>query len=248
MPRCVDSRGHHDQSGLSGLRGCEKVVALKLDKSNRCLIHGGLLVPKKTKANHFVTPHGGVALTAKKGFIRSFTVEEDMTGLWKDLSLSTRVTAAWVQIMPKIRALIFSFYGETSKHDNSYLRVNNFMLEKVFAIASQFGEIPIMLCGDFQAEPDEYSAIVAAKRFGKWCDPLCATDSLGNPTGQSPFLGMPNSAIQVNTIFHLLMPFFSIMLLPLLLFRLRWIIPKQNNMHPLLQNSRGQKLWLKGLF
>lgn len=182
MPRCVDSRGHHDQSGLSGLRGCEKVVALKLDKSNRCLIHGGLLVPKKTKANHFVTPHGGVALTAKKGFIRSFTVEEDMTGLWKDLSLSTRVTAAWVQIMPKIRALIFSFYGETSKHDNSYLRVNNFVLEKVFAIASQFGEIPIMLCGDFQAEPDEYSAIVAAKRFGKWCDPLCATDSLGNPT------------------------------------------------------------------
>ena len=159
-----------------------KQINFELDNCNRSLIHGGLLIPKKTKANTFVTPHGGVALVANKGFVRKFTESDDLTGLWADLSRSTRVSAAWVQVLPKVRALIFSFYGETSKHDNSHLRVNNFMLDRILAVASQYGDIPIILCGDFQADPDAYEAIVAAKQHGKWSDPLCMCDQHGNPT------------------------------------------------------------------
>ena len=159
-----------------------KQVTFDLNKCNKSLIHGGLLIPKKTKASTFVTPHGGVAIVGQKGFIKNFTVEDDSTGLWADPSLSTRVSAAWVQVLPKVRALVFSFYGETSKHDISHLRVNNFMLERILTVASQFGSIPIILSGDFQADPDSYSAIVAAKQHGRWCDPLCSKDQYGNPT------------------------------------------------------------------
>ena len=159
-----------------------KHVSFELGKSNRALCHGGLLDPKKTKANTFVTPHGGVALIATKGLIRAFTVDDDSTGLWADLAKSTRIAASWIQILPKVRALIFSFYGETARHDNSHLRVNNFYLERIFAVASQFGDIPIILNGDFQTDPDSYSAVVSAKQHGNWVDPLSSHDQHGNPT------------------------------------------------------------------
>ena len=158
-----------------------KQVTFDLNKCNKSLILG-LLIPKKTKANTFVTPHGGVAIVGQKGFIKNFMVEDDSTGLWADLSHSSRVSAARVQVLHKVRALVFSFYGETSKHDNSHLRVNNFMLERILVVASQFGSIPIILSGALQADPDSYSAIVAAKQHGRWCDPLCSKGQHGNPT------------------------------------------------------------------
>ena len=156
-------------------------VCFELNKINKTLCHGGLLIPKKTKANTFVTPHGGVALVGSKGFIRSFAAEDDATGLWNDLSSSFRITAARFQVLPKTRALIVSFYGETSKHDNSHLRVNHFMLDRLFAVTSQFGNIPIIICGDFQADPDSYATVTSAKQHGGWCDPLCSYDQHGNP-------------------------------------------------------------------
>ena len=159
-----------------------KQVSFELGKSNRSLCHGGLLNPKKTKANTFVTPHGGVAVIANKGFIRAFSTEDDSTGLWADLAKSTRISASWIQILPKVRALFFSFYGETARHDNSHLRINNFYLERIFAVTSQFGDIPIILCGDFQNDPDSYTAVVSAKQHGNWIDPLSSQDQHGNPT------------------------------------------------------------------
>ncbi len=159
-----------------------KQVSFELGKTNRSLCHGGLLNPKKTKANTFVTPHGGVAVIANKGFIRDFSTEDDSTGLWADLAKSTRISASWIQILPKVRALFFSFYGETARHDNSHLRVNNFYLERIFAVTAQFGDIPIILCGDFQTDPDSYTAVVSAKQYGNWIDPLSSQDQHGNPT------------------------------------------------------------------
>lgn len=169
---------------------------LDLDKVNQTLTHGGLLIPKKTKANAFVTPHGGVALIGIKGSIRNFAVNEDLTGLWADLSSTSKIPAAWYQVLPKTRALVFSFYGETSKHDNSHLRVNNFMLDRLLAVASQFGNIPIMICGDFQSDPDSYSAISSGVGVIH-----CA------PVRPVTFPVMLSSAIPQNT-FHQLIPFF----------------------------------------
>ena len=156
-------------------------VSFDLEQCNKSLIHGGLLIPKKTKANTYVTPHGGVAIIASKGLMRKFSGDDDLTGLWSDLALTTRISAAWVQVLPKLRVLIFTFYGETSRHDNSHLKINDFYLEKIFAIASQFGDIPVILCGDFQADPDTYPAVTSAKQHG-WVDPLTSQDEHGNST------------------------------------------------------------------
>ena len=159
-----------------------KQVTFDLGKKCKSLVHGGLLIPKKTKANSFVTPHGGVAILSNKAISKPFSSDDDSTGLWSDLATTTRVAAAWIQVLPKIRALIFSFYGEASRHDNSHLKINDFYLEKIFVIAAQFGDIPVLLCGDFQADPDTYPAVASAKQHGRWIDPLTKHDHQGNST------------------------------------------------------------------
>ena len=114
-------------------------VSFDLKPCNKSLIHGGLLIPKKTKASTFVTPHGGVAIIASKGLMRKFSGDDDLTGLWSDLALTTRISAAWIQVLPKLRALIFTFYGETSRHDNSHLKINDFYLEKILRLLHSSG-------------------------------------------------------------------------------------------------------------
>ena len=157
-------------------------VSFELGKKSKSLVHGGLLIPKKTKANTFVTPHGGVAILSNQATTRAFCSDDDSTGLWPDIATTTRVAAAWIQVLPKVRALVFSFYGEASRHDNSHLKINDFLLEKIFVIAAQFGDIPILLCGDFQADPDTYAAVSSAKQHGNWIDPLTKHDHQGNST------------------------------------------------------------------
>ncbi len=180
-PDCLE--WDFDVSALQETRinqSIHKQVSFDLGKKCKTLIHGGLLIPKKTKANTYVTPHGGVAILSNKALTRAFSLDDDSTGLWSDLASTTRITAAWIQVLPKVRVLVFSFYGETSRHDNSHLRVNDFYLEKIFAIASQFGDVPILVCGDFQADPDTYTAVTSAKQHGRWIDPLTQHDQHGN--------------------------------------------------------------------
>ena len=54
-----------------------------------------------------------------------------------------------------------------SSHD-----INNLYLEKIFTIASQFGDVPIIICGDFQDDPDTFPSVQHAKHCEQWSDPL----------------------------------------------------------------------------
>ena len=158
-------------------------VSFELGKKSKSLVHGGLLIPKKTKANTFVTPHGGVAILSNQATTRAFCSDDDSTGLWPDIATTTRVAAAWIQVLPKVRALVFSFYGEVSRHDNSHLKINDFLLENIFVIAAQFGDIPITsLWWLSKLTPILIAAVSSAKQHGNWIDPLTKHDHQGNST------------------------------------------------------------------
>ena len=56
---------------------------------------------------------------------------------------------AWIQVMPKMRILVFSFCGyaysnteESVEHTN-----NDNLLAAIFEIASQYGDIPVLIGG-----------------------------------------------------------------------------------------------------
>ena len=96
---------------------------------------------------------------------------DDSTGLWKNICDSTRITGIWYQVLPKLRILCWSFYGQTYCADGSHKAVNDHLLEQIFEISSQFGDIPVLVAGDFQSDPNELDSFTNARRFG-WCDPL----------------------------------------------------------------------------
>ena len=121
-----------------------------------------------------------MAIRAKSGFGRPFQDDDDATGLWKNIKSNTRICASWVQVLQKLKVLCFSFYGQASLADGSHLRINNFLLEQIFCIASQFGGIPVIIAGDFQAEPHCYEAFLNAKHHADWSDPLASIDQQGN--------------------------------------------------------------------
>ena len=145
------------------------------------IYHGTFIKETRRKNGHRHTPHGGVACIAPAALARPFLPEDDSTGFWDHLQKSTRVTAIWTQILPRVRCLIFSFYGQTSMEGQKHIDINDEILQKIFAVAAQFGEIPIIVAGDLQADPDQYQAVSVAKSVG-WVDPISGIDHFGNNT------------------------------------------------------------------
>ena len=141
-------------------------------ENGKDIFHGELLVEKKNIKGFFKTPHGGTAFLAAQEAGRSFTKHDDVTGTWEKLHKTTRIAGMWYQVLPKLKILVFSFYGQACLAHESHLDVNQQLLEDLFVITSQFGSIPILIAGDFQSDPDTYPAIVDAKALGHWSDPL----------------------------------------------------------------------------
>lgn len=54
------------------------------------------------------------------------------------------------------------------------------LLQDVFEIIFQFGDIPVILAGDFQVEPSNYPSVATAIHFHRWQDPLVQVDEDGN--------------------------------------------------------------------
>ena len=118
-------------------------------------------------------PHGGTGIIASRDCIVPFSEKDDITGLWSDIKNTTRVSAAWIQVTRKVKLLAFSFYGfplVTADFDSIH-KTNDEILQKILEIASQFGDIPILIGGDFQDEPFTYEAVKKAS-FAGWTDPL----------------------------------------------------------------------------
>ena len=141
--------------------------------------------------NHGVsrTPHGGAAVLAPRETSIAFAPEQDITGRYLELYNTTRVTAMWHQVTRHVRALIWSFYGRTgASSEQDPHSWNDSTLEAIFEISAQFGDIPIIIAGDFQAEPLSYSSVAQqAIHFAKWEDPFVSFDAEGLPKRQLTF-------------------------------------------------------------
>lgn len=146
----------------------------------KSLFPGVLLKTRADKNGHFRTPHGGVCIAASDSLCVPVLEAEDATGHLAELLVTTRFCAAWCQVDTRTKVLCMNLYGHTSSEDSH--EINNHLLEKIFAFASQFGNIPILLAADFQNDPDAYPAVNSAKQFGKWVDPLVTLNEDGIPT------------------------------------------------------------------
>ena len=149
------------------IKECESRAA----ECGKKIFTSSLLRERKDKNGIFKTPHGGTAFLGPSELCKKFDVNDDSTGLWKNICDSTRITGIWYQVLPKLRILCWSFYGQTYCADGSHKAVNDHLLEQIFEISSQFGDIPVLVAGDFQSDPNELDSFTNARRFG-WCDPL----------------------------------------------------------------------------
>ena len=152
------------------------------DETGRLFHTSHLLQPNRQKNGVFKIPHGGTGIVASKALMTPFKLSDDITKKWEQIEATSRVSAAWIQVMPKMRILVFSFYGyaynnaeEAVEHTN-----NDNLLAAIFEIASQFGSVPVLIGGDFQNEPSAYRSFQIAKDNAGWCDPLCTHDEWGN--------------------------------------------------------------------
>ena len=143
------------------------------------IFSGDLLNEKADKNGIYKSPHGGCAILAPQATTRAFDSKDDTTGLWNALHRSTRVCAVWHQIAKNVRALCITLYGHSGVNENNNLEINDNIIDNIFTLCSQFGDIPIIFSGDFQADPDQYQSVVRAKQTGLWFDPLVSCDSDG---------------------------------------------------------------------
>ncbi len=169
----------------------ETRVAQSNLKDTLCCIHsfnkeffpGKLLDHTRQKNGVYRIPHGGVAILSDKAKTTSFSPKDDSTGAWNGLYASTRVSAVWHQVLPKLKLLCFTYYAKSWKqHDEEETHNHNDeILGKIFEVASQFGDIPVIVTADLQSEPEAFASFQVAKQSG-WSDPLASFDQEGNST------------------------------------------------------------------
>lgn len=134
----------------------------------------------KTMAAHTHTPCGGTLVSGLQGRVRDFDASDDDTGLFSKVFKTKRVALAWIQISPSRRALVCSVYATTgASQEQSLHDQNDLLFADLFTIFAQFGEIPIILAGDFQSLPLSYPSISHAVNSQGWSDPLSTVDDDG---------------------------------------------------------------------
>ena len=102
---------------------------------------------------------------------------QDVSGVFDSLFKTKRFAAAWIQVTPKKKALVVSIYATTSASQDARVHEsNNLLFDDVFTFVAQFGQIPVIIAGDFQAPPLSYPAIANAVCFRSWHDPVAVVD------------------------------------------------------------------------
>ena len=87
-----------------------------------------------------------------------------------------------------MKLLAFNFYAiANAASERAKFNRNNELLDMIFTVAAQFGDIPILIAGDFQMEPGMYPAVQLALDHWGWADPLLQTDEQGNVVRPSTF-------------------------------------------------------------
>ena len=72
------------------------------------------------------------------------------------LRSSARVTDTWHQVAAGVKLLAFNFYAvANAASERAKFNRNNELLDMIFTVAAQFGDIPALIAGDFhfQMEP-----------------------------------------------------------------------------------------------
>ena len=157
----------------------KKEVTLRASEANRDISLGPLM--KYMESGH--PEWGGVGIATNHGSSRTFEIKEDASGLYHSLQASTRVHCVWTSLDLGKTMLLISFYGFSGAHQDpaKHVACDN-LLRQVFEFASQFGSIPIALCGDFQTIPHSYSCIRDLLAIGKYHDPfLMVGEDLDRP-------------------------------------------------------------------
>ena len=128
----------------------------------------------------FRIPSVGTATCANPELTQLFDDKADLSGTWSLLRSTARVTATWHQVSSSVKVLVFNFYAiANAASERSKFERNNEMLSQIFQVAAQFGDIPIVLAGDFQMEPGMYPSVQLALDHWGWADPLLQTSEQG---------------------------------------------------------------------
>ena len=135
-------------------RNNHRDASFRVQATGRQLFSSKLLPGLITNHGVSRTPHGGSAILAPQETTQAFDPLQDITGLYQELYNSTRVTAVWHQVTKHVRALIWSFYGRSgASSEQDPHSWNDHALSQIFEISAQYGDIPVLIAGDFQAEP-----------------------------------------------------------------------------------------------
>lgn len=128
----------------------------------------------------FRIPSGGTATRARKELTQIFGEKADVSGSWPLLRSTARVTATWHQASSSVKLLAFNFYAiANAASERATFERDNELLHQLFTVAAQFGDIPIVIAGDFQMEPGMYPAIQLAMDHWGWAGPLLQADEHG---------------------------------------------------------------------
>ena len=158
-----------------------RTSTVEANNTGRQLFHGDLLPGLMMSNGRQRTQHGGVAILGSRELTFPFDPKTDATGLYSKLFQTKRAVAVWVQVTPKVRALVFSIYCQTAASAlPQAFDYNETLLSEIFQIVAQFGDIPIVLTGDFQLTPLHYPSIAQAVNFHGWSDPLTIVDANGD--------------------------------------------------------------------
>ena len=126
------------------------------------------------------TPCGGALVAGGTAYTQAFERQQDVSGLFDPLFKTKRFAAAWIQVTPRKKALVISLYATTSASQDVRIHdSNNQLFEDIFSFVAQFGQIPVIIAGDFQAPPMSYPAIANAVCFRSWHDPVAVVDERG---------------------------------------------------------------------
>lgn len=151
----------------------KKGMVISANEANRDISFGPLM--KYMESGH--PEWGGVCIATNHGASRPFEIKEDASGLFLNLNASTRVHCVWTSVDVGKTMLLISFYGFSGAHQDpaKHVACDN-LLKQVFEFVSQFGAIPVALCGDFQTIPHSYSSIRDLLASGRYHDPFLTTE------------------------------------------------------------------------
>ena len=123
---------------------------------------------------------GGVAIVSEIGSSRGLESKEDASGHFPSCLSSSRVTFAWTSINASHSMLVACVYGFSGAQSDSakHIATDN-LLKMILEVVAQYGNIPIAICGDFQAVPHSFPCIREAIAKGVFFDPILSHGSEG---------------------------------------------------------------------